>query len=71
MKSLAVIQGVDCLPPVLSNDPPKRSNIRETLIEFVIADLGDSSIVSPYLIVRDPPRLTAWTDLNIIGSNRK
>ncbi|CAG8194361.1 unnamed protein product [Penicillium olsonii] len=52
MKSLAVIQGVDCLPPVLSNDPPKRSNIRETLIEFVIADLGDSSIVSPYLIVR-------------------
>ncbi|CAG8367489.1 unnamed protein product [Penicillium salamii] len=52
MKSFAVIQGVDCLPPVLSTDPPKRSNIRETLTEFVIADLGDSSVVSPYLIVR-------------------
>ncbi|CAI7630992.1 unnamed protein product [Penicillium bialowiezense] len=52
MKLLAVIQGVDCLPPVLSIDPPKRANIRETLTEFVIADLGDTSTVSPYLIVR-------------------
>lgn len=53
MKLLAVIQGVDCLPPVLSTDPPKRSNIRETLSEFVIADLGDTSTTSPYLIVRN------------------
>lgn len=69
MKALAVIQGVDCLPPVLSTDPPKRSNIRETLTEFVIADLGDSSVVSPYLIVRTPISLKDQSDSNIIGSD--
>jgi cleavage and polyadenylation specificity factor subunit 1 len=51
MKLIAVIEGVDCLPPVLSTELPKRSNIRETLTEFVVADLGDSSTLSPYLIV--------------------
>lgn len=59
MKLLAVIQGVDCLPPVLSIDPPKRANIRETLTEFVIADLGDTSTVSPCLIVRNSLSLTS------------
>jgi cleavage and polyadenylation specificity factor subunit 1 len=54
MKLFDVIEGVDCLPPVLSTEPPKRSNIREDLAEFVVADLGDSSTLSPYLIVRRP-----------------
>jgi cleavage and polyadenylation specificity factor subunit 1 len=56
MQLLAVIEGVDCLSPVLSVEPPKRSNIRETVTEFVVADLGDPSILSPYLIVRTVPR---------------
>jgi hypothetical protein len=51
MQLLAVIEGVDCLPPVLSTEPPKRSNTRETLTEFVVANLGDSSSLLPYLIV--------------------
>lgn len=53
MKLIAIIEGVDCLPPVLSTEPPKRSNTRETLTEFVVANLGDSSSLSPYLIVRN------------------
>lgn len=57
LKVLAVLQGVNCLPPVLSSEPPKRSNIRETLAEFVVANLGDASTVSPYLIVGHPIRL--------------
>ncbi|KAI3138791.1 hypothetical protein CBS147325_6846 [Penicillium roqueforti] len=52
MKLIAIIEGVDCLPPVLSTEPPKRSNTREILTEFVVANLGDSSSISPYLIVR-------------------
>lgn len=56
LKVLAVVQGVDCLPPVLSSEPPKRSNIRETLAEFVVANLGDTSTISPYLIVGHPIR---------------
>ncbi|KAJ5920682.1 hypothetical protein N7516_011540 [Penicillium verrucosum] len=50
MKLIAIIEGVDCLPPVLSTELPKRSNNRETLTEFVVANLGDSSGLSPYLI---------------------
>lgn len=52
MKLLTVIQGVDCLPPVLSTEPPRRSNARQTLTEFVVANLGDGVSLSPYLIVR-------------------
>lgn len=51
MKLLAVIEGVDCLPPVLSSEPPRRSNNRETLSEIVVANLGDRTSASPYLIV--------------------
>ncbi|KAJ5753862.1 uncharacterized protein N7511_008015 [Penicillium nucicola] len=52
MKLLAVIKGVDCLPPMLSSEPPRRSNNRETLTEFVVANLGDRTSASPYLIAR-------------------
>ncbi|KAJ5779063.1 hypothetical protein N7457_006783 [Penicillium paradoxum] len=52
MKLVAVIEGVDCLPPILSTEPPRRSNNRESLTEFVIANLGDGVSLSPYLIVR-------------------
>ncbi|EKV04111.1 Cleavage and polyadenylation specificity factor subunit A, putative [Penicillium digitatum PHI26] len=50
MMLIAIIEGVDCLPPVLSTEPPKRSNTRETLTELIVANLGDSSSLSPYLI---------------------
>ncbi|KAJ5139137.1 uncharacterized protein N7515_003985 [Penicillium bovifimosum] len=52
MKLLTVLEGIDCLSPVLSADPPKRSNTRESLAEFVVADLGDSFSLSPYLVIR-------------------
>ncbi|KAJ5552933.1 Cleavage/polyadenylation specificity factor A subunit C-terminal [Penicillium frequentans] len=52
MKLLSVIDGLDCLQPVLSADPPRRSSAREPLKEILAADLGDSSFVQPYLILR-------------------
>lgn len=48
---MSVVEGVDCLQSILSNEPPKRSITRETLVEAVIADLGDSWSRQPYLIV--------------------
>ncbi|KAJ5936428.1 hypothetical protein N7454_005063 [Penicillium verhagenii] len=52
MRLLSVIDGLDCLQPVLSVEPPRRSNARESLKEILTADLGDSSFVQPYLILR-------------------
>ncbi|KAL5365766.1 CPSF A subunit region-domain-containing protein [Aspergillus floccosus] len=49
---VSTIDGVDCLPPLLSSEPPKRSTTRETLTEVVVADLGDAWSSVPYLIVR-------------------
>ncbi|XHG02780.1 mRNA cleavage and polyadenylation factor subunit, variant 2 [Aspergillus wentii] len=51
-KLLSVIEGVDCLQPILSNEQPKRSATREILTEAIIANLGDSWSSSPYLIFR-------------------
>lgn len=51
MKLLSVIDGVDCLQPVLSAEPPRRSNTRESLKEIIVADLGDRWFTFPYLIV--------------------
>lgn len=59
MKLLSVIDGLDCLQPVLSADPPRRSSAREPLKEILAADLGDSSFVQPYLIVRCTQTLVA------------
>lgn len=52
LQRVSVIEGVDCLQPVLSAEPPRRFNTRETLTEAIVADLGDRSSISPYLIVR-------------------
>lgn len=72
MKLIAIVEGVDCLPPVLSTEPPKRSNNRETLTEFVVANLGDSSSLSPYLIVRNLLLMAFLiSNSSILGSNRK
>lgn len=49
---ISVIEGIDCLPPILSTELPKRSTTREVLSEAVIADLGESWNPSPHLIVR-------------------
>ncbi|PYI06271.1 protein cft1 [Aspergillus sclerotiicarbonarius CBS 121057] len=51
-KLISVIEGIDGLSPVLSSEPPKRPGARENLIEAVVADLGDASSASPYLILR-------------------
>lgn len=72
MKLIVIIEGVDCLPPVLSTEPPKRSNNRETLTEFVVANLGDSSNLSTYLIVRNLLSMAFLiSNSSILGSNRK
>ncbi|KAF4268871.1 hypothetical protein CNMCM8812_001689 [Aspergillus fumigatus] len=47
---ISVIEGIDCLPPILSTELPKRSTTREVLSEAVIADLGESWNPSPHLI---------------------
>ncbi|KAF3403665.1 Protein cft1 [Penicillium rolfsii] len=52
MKLISIIDGVDCLQPVLSNEPPRRYNTREPLKEALVANLGDRWTKSPYLIVR-------------------
>ncbi|KAL3455560.1 CPSF A subunit region-domain-containing protein [Aspergillus heterothallicus] len=49
---ISVIEGVSCLPPILSNELPKRSTTRERLVQVVVADLGDSWSHMPYLILR-------------------
>lgn len=51
MKSLSLIEGIDCLQPILSTEPPRRSNTKETINEVLVADLGDRWSTSPYLIV--------------------
>lgn len=51
MNLLSVIDGVDCSRPILSSEPPRRSNNREALTEILVADLGDRWVTSPYLIV--------------------
>lgn len=48
---LSVIEGVDCLQPILSDEPPKRSTTREVFTEVVMAKLGDPTNSQPYLIV--------------------
>jgi hypothetical protein len=45
MIAINIIEGVDCLPPVLSTEPPKRSNTRETMTEFVVADQVGRSVM--------------------------
>ncbi|KAJ5577799.1 uncharacterized protein N7459_006763 [Penicillium hispanicum] len=52
LKQLSVIDGLDCLQPVLSDEPPRRSNIRQSLKEVLVAELGDRWSIFPYLIVR-------------------
>ncbi|PYH72415.1 cleavage/polyadenylation factor CFT1 [Aspergillus vadensis CBS 113365] len=49
---LSIIEGLDGLSPLLSSEPPKRSGTRETLIEAIVADLGETWSASPYLILR-------------------
>lgn len=51
-KLLTILEGVDCLPPILSSELPKRSTAREILTEAVVADLGDAWSSVPYLIIR-------------------
>ncbi|KAK1141930.1 mRNA cleavage and polyadenylation factor subunit [Aspergillus melleus] len=49
---VSILEGVDCLGPILSTEPPKRSTTRELLSEIVVADLGDDWCTSPYLLIR-------------------
>jgi cleavage and polyadenylation specificity factor subunit 1 len=51
MKQLFLIDGIDCLQPILSAEPPRRANTKEAINEILIADLGDRWSASPYLIV--------------------
>jgi cleavage and polyadenylation specificity factor subunit 1 len=55
---VSVTEGVDYVSSILSKDPPtRRLNSRETIVELLIADLGELPTVSPYLIVCDNPLL--------------
>ncbi|KAI1170009.1 CPSF A subunit region-domain-containing protein [Nemania sp. FL0916] len=49
-----VAEGLSYLPPLLSADyTARRGAWRETLEEILIADLGDNTSFSPYLIIRN------------------
>ncbi|KAL4784284.1 CPSF A subunit region-domain-containing protein [Aspergillus varians] len=52
LRLMSIIEGVGCLPPILSTEPPKRSTTHESLIQMAVADLGDSYSSLPYLILR-------------------
>ncbi|EED16015.1 cleavage and polyadenylation specificity factor subunit A, putative [Talaromyces stipitatus ATCC 10500] len=50
---VSVTEGVDYVSSILSSDQPaKRLNSRETIAELLVADLGEISTASPYLIIR-------------------
>ncbi|KAL4927927.1 cleavage/polyadenylation factor CFT1 [Aspergillus undulatus] len=74
-KLVSTIEGVGCLPPILSSEPPKRSTTRENLIQMAVADLGDSHSSLPYLILRTEdddlvvyrPFLTGTTSEDLTG----
>ncbi|KAH8701144.1 putative cleavage and polyadenylation specificity factor subunit A [Talaromyces proteolyticus] len=58
---ISVIEGVDFLPPILSNEPSsRRLTSRENITELLVADIGELPWTSPYLIFR-----TATDDLVI------
>ncbi|EPE24656.1 hypothetical protein GLAREA_08509 [Glarea lozoyensis ATCC 20868] len=78
-KALYVAEGLCFVPPVLSADyAARRSAARETLIEIIVADLGDSVSKSPYLILRpssddltiyEPFRVTSDSTPNTLSSS--
>ena len=50
---LYTANGLSFLPDYLSTDfTVRRSNARESLVEILVAELGDATLRSPYLIVR-------------------
>ncbi|KAK8075215.1 CPSF A subunit region [Apiospora hydei] len=52
-KPMYVIEGLCYVPPVLSAGySARRKNAKETLTEILVADLGDTTSSSPYLIAR-------------------
>lgn len=51
-KPVYVAEGLSFLPSVLTADyAPRRSTAKEALTEILVADLGDITAKSPYLIV--------------------
>ncbi len=51
-KPVYVAEGFSFLPPFLSKDfTVRRSTAREKLTELLVADIGDMTNKSPYLIV--------------------
>ncbi len=47
-----IADGLAFLPPFLSSEfAVRRSSAKETLIEILVAELGDSTHKAPYLIV--------------------
>jgi cleavage and polyadenylation specificity factor subunit 1 len=51
-KPVYVAEGLSFLPPILTYDyVARRATSREALAEILVADLGDSTARSPYLIV--------------------
>lgn len=51
-KPIYVAASLGFLPPTLTADfTPRRSSSKATLTEILVAELGDSTFKSPYLIV--------------------
>lgn len=68
-KPVYVADGLCFVPPVLSADyAVRRSTARETLTEIVVADLGDATSKSPYLIVSFSTHKAARQTLTVIAS---
>lgn len=55
--SIYIAEGLCFVPPVLSTDyAARRSAARETLVEILVADLGDAVSKTPHLIVSLSPK---------------
>ncbi|KAH6657741.1 CPSF A subunit region-domain-containing protein [Truncatella angustata] len=53
LRPICVVEGLPFVPPVLSAGySARRGSAKETVTEILVADLGDSTSTSPYLIVR-------------------
>lgn len=61
---LYTANGLSFMPDYLSTDfTVRRSNARESLVEILVAELGDGTLKTPYLIVRSVFQVSSETNI--------
>ncbi|KAI1872254.1 uncharacterized protein JN550_003973 [Neoarthrinium moseri] len=66
-KPVCVVEGLPYVPPILSAGySARRGSAKETVVEILVANLGDSTMSSPHLIVRHSnDDLTIYTPFRV------